>query len=347
MVAGNNGIKQAKAQAECVGPSKCKRADCESDDTSFFPKKACEELEVSMSFPTCWDGKNIDSDDHKSHVSYDLDGGEFGKFYPFLKCELRINILTIWSYKDGDCPESHPVKIPEIQLFFRIVPYSGGKHVFADGTSFFHADYFSGWEQEELQKVLDECKNDSDAALPDAWCEDHVTFRDAPKSFGDDEEDGDDNILKKLKKFQPPPFDTSTITTEKITNVKNLPRGPCTGTLIPGEDEDDDKEENDEEPCRDYDKKFELLDEDKRVTCQWAGLKPSQRCFLPVDDDDDSDVLDICPVTCETGCTPENNSGKFKVGKGSKKTCKWAEKKTKKKCRKYQVYANCPITCAK
>lgn len=33
-----------------------------------------------MSFPTCWDGKNIDSEDHKSHVSYDIDGGVFGMY---------------------------------------------------------------------------------------------------------------------------------------------------------------------------------------------------------------------------------------------------------------------------
>ena len=80
MVTGNNGMPEAKAGAECVGPSPCERADgCESDDTSFFPSTACAELEVSLSFPTCWDGINIDSENHRSHVSYDLDGGFYGK----------------------------------------------------------------------------------------------------------------------------------------------------------------------------------------------------------------------------------------------------------------------------
>ena len=55
---------------------------------------------------------------------------------------------------DGECPSSHPVKIPEIQFFFRIAPYSGGQHIFSDGTSVYHADYFSGWKQNELQNVL-------------------------------------------------------------------------------------------------------------------------------------------------------------------------------------------------
>ena len=149
---------------------------------------------------------NIDSDDHMSHVSYDDDGGRF----------------------DGECPESHPVKFPEIQFFFRIREYSGGTHEFADGTSFYHADYFSGWDVEELQEVLDTCENDSEAANPDAWCENFLTFRDTPKSFGDDE-----TIVAKLSLFQPEAFDVATITDEEIDNVSELPRGSCTGELIP------------------------------------------------------------------------------------------------------------------
>ena len=46
----------------------------------------------------CWDGKNIDSPDHSSHVSYP----ETGTF------ESR-----------GTCPSTHPVKIP--QLMFEII----------------------------------------------------------------------------------------------------------------------------------------------------------------------------------------------------------------------------------
>lgn len=85
-----------------------------------------------MVFPTCWNGVDNDSIDHMSHVSYDLEGGKF----------------------DGDCPDEFPVKLPEIHFYFRIVPYSGGAHIFSDGTSFFHSDYFSGWDSNELQIVL-------------------------------------------------------------------------------------------------------------------------------------------------------------------------------------------------
>ena len=100
---------------------------------------------------------------------------------------------------DGECPGTHPVRLPQIAVFTRIAPYAGGIHLFSDGTGYFHADYFSGWEAAQLQKVLDECENDSMQSAPDAWCEDHVTFRDAPKA--EDVEDGE--LRAKLEPFQP------------------------------------------------------------------------------------------------------------------------------------------------
>ena len=69
---------------------------------------------------------------------------------------------------DGDCPASHPIKLPEIHLYFRILGYDGGQHTFSDGSDIFHADYFSGWDAAELQKVLDECSN---CMRPPTWLE--------------------------------------------------------------------------------------------------------------------------------------------------------------------------------
>lgn len=42
---------------------------------------------------SCWDGKNLDSPDHKSHVAYP----ESGSFE-----------------SSGPCPASHPVKLPQV-----------------------------------------------------------------------------------------------------------------------------------------------------------------------------------------------------------------------------------------
>lgn len=44
-------------------------APCTGADTQEFPKQPCGGgWRVSLHFPSCWDGKNVDSPDHKSHV---------------------------------------------------------------------------------------------------------------------------------------------------------------------------------------------------------------------------------------------------------------------------------------
>lgn len=336
MVTGNNGMPGAKAGAECVNPYPCERDDgCESDDTSFFPSTACGELEVSLSFPTCWDGINVDSDDHQSHVSYDLDGGVF----------------------DGECPSSHPIKIPQIQLFFRILNYSGGKHIFADGTSFYHADYFSGWDDTFLQTVLDECFNDSEAAMPDAWCEDHVTFLDAPKFF--DENKDDAGIVSGLLPFQPDTFDTSTITTEEINGVTSLPRGACSGTLVPIDGTNPSPSPPTQPPinnnfCNDYDEKMEFSN-GSLLPCKWVRSKRPKlrraRCRKRTVDG--QLVSELCPVTCldasNPSCVPKDVDGKFPLQNGKLRSCNLVNTasrvRKKKLCKNYVMLANCPEAC--
>lgn len=284
MVAGRGGVEEARVNFECVGCVDNIANECMYTE---FPEESCDELEVSMAFPTCWDGVNLDSDDHESHVSYDIEGGIF----------------------DGECPSTHPIKFPEIQFFFRILPYPGGTHVFADGTSIYHADYFSGWDQNELQDVLDNCENDSDAAMPDAWCEDHVTFRDAPKVFGED-----DNIVSKLENFQPDPFDVTTITDETIDNISELVRGACTGTLKPAE-----------ESCSDSLFKFKIINNNgRRINrkCNWVAKNPT-RCNL--------DGVDThCPNTCNSCGTCIDAESRFKFDRNGRRItrdCKWVAKK--------------------
>ena len=48
----------------------------------------------------------------------------------------------------------------------------------------FHSDYFSGWDETELQNVLDNCDNPSEAANPDAFCSNWLTFRGKGKEEG-------------------------------------------------------------------------------------------------------------------------------------------------------------------
>jgi len=68
-------------------------APCDSNDTAEFPNKPCPGgIRATVIFPSCWDGKNFDSADHKSHVAY-----------------------APGSALAGDtCPSTHPVRIPQV-----------------------------------------------------------------------------------------------------------------------------------------------------------------------------------------------------------------------------------------
>ena len=114
----------------------------------------------------------------------------------------------------------------------------------------FHSDYFSGWDETELQRVLDNCDNPSEAANPDAYCSDWLTFRGKGKTEGVQVDDFD--IREDLEKIQPAPIDIQgTISPEQVTNVAEVPRGTCTGTLLPdtntGETSQEDSQENSQE----------------------------------------------------------------------------------------------------
>jgi hypothetical protein len=94
--------------------------------------------------PRCWDGKNLDSPNHRDHVGY-------------------------WAY-DGNtgqpsCPATHPYVIPEF-LLGAWYPSTAGMHLSCDsmvpnkpaGTCF-HADYFEGWDPTVKAMWTDNCIN--------------------------------------------------------------------------------------------------------------------------------------------------------------------------------------------
>ena len=88
-------------------------------------------LRVYVTFPQCWDGKNIDTTDHRAHV-----------IYP----------------PQSRCPQSHPYKIPEIAIsaFFSLDDnFFAGKWRLASDEmmpgaaagSTLHMDYWEAWSQ--------------------------------------------------------------------------------------------------------------------------------------------------------------------------------------------------------
>lgn len=53
-------------------------------------------VRTQINFPTCWDGKNVDTPNHKDHVRYAINAS-FGNF-------------------GQGCPSTHPVQLPLLFL---------------------------------------------------------------------------------------------------------------------------------------------------------------------------------------------------------------------------------------
>jgi len=102
------------------------------------PPKDCardEALVLRINFPNCWDGKRLDSPDHKSHVAY--------------------------SWVDGTketCPRTHPVGIAALNIGVRWLPAPTGRLTLASGSIFSaHTDWWNSWQQHKLRRLVDDC----------------------------------------------------------------------------------------------------------------------------------------------------------------------------------------------
>jgi hypothetical protein len=84
-----------------------------------------QELVLQVNFPNCWDGVRLDSDDHKSHMTYAVS---------------RV------------CPASHPVAVPELRMIVRYPSVAGDAELASGGEYSAHADFVNSWDQSELER---------------------------------------------------------------------------------------------------------------------------------------------------------------------------------------------------
>ncbi|KAB5539308.1 hypothetical protein GE09DRAFT_313649 [Coniochaeta sp. 2T2.1] len=110
--------------------------------TGGFPNYTCPGgLQIRARFPSCWDGKNADSADHRSHLAY-----------PSLM-------------DNGACDEEHPVRIMALlyEVTFAVDRFD---HLRKPGDQPFvlsngdptghgwHADFLNGWDEELLRAAI-------------------------------------------------------------------------------------------------------------------------------------------------------------------------------------------------
>ena len=136
MIAGNS--KSTVPQAEGLVRFTCNE-DYNTRKQNIPACKSGETMEELLEFPHCWDGVNLDSPDHKSHMAEQTSSG---------------------------CPASHPVLIPEITYNVHYTVGAGGTSKwrlasdnYAGGTggNSFHGDWMNGWDENFSTAFTNNC----------------------------------------------------------------------------------------------------------------------------------------------------------------------------------------------
>jgi hypothetical protein len=90
-------------------------------------------LRLHIRFPECWDGRQLDSADHQSHMAYATRSG---------------------------CPSTHPVEVPQITQIYRYPTLGGeGFSLASGGVYSAHADFMNAWKPGALRRLVDGCLN--------------------------------------------------------------------------------------------------------------------------------------------------------------------------------------------
>ncbi|RAH65543.1 DUF1996 domain-containing protein [Aspergillus aculeatinus CBS 121060] len=109
---------------------------------TYLDEHCTEGVRFELMFPSCWNGKDIDTPDHKSHLAY-----------PSL-------------VMDGECPKGFEHRL--VSLFYESIwdtyafKSKKGNFVLANGdpTGYgYHGDFMYGWDSQVLQQAVDTCTN--------------------------------------------------------------------------------------------------------------------------------------------------------------------------------------------
>ena len=160
MIAGDHSTQPGQTQSTSVVRWHCQ--SWESDDaenpvfSATIPEcEAPDRVRMDIFFPSCWNGVDLDSADHKSHMAYPVNAG---------------------GPEGTHCPDSHPVPIvrPSYHYAFGVKPEvydpqtqsSRGWRLASDmydvnmttpGGLSLHGDWFNGWHPQIMSLILEGC----------------------------------------------------------------------------------------------------------------------------------------------------------------------------------------------
>ncbi len=138
----------------------CITSTTPNPNPSTWPAKPCLDIKTAdgktipgwinmdVNMPQCWDGVNLDSADHKSHMAYPSAANKTANY----------------------CPATHPIAIPKIDMQIRYQPPPNGdvskwrlsSDMYPDtspGGYSGHGDWFNGWKPEIIDLIVKKCLN--------------------------------------------------------------------------------------------------------------------------------------------------------------------------------------------
>lgn len=91
-------------------------------------------LGVQVNFPDCWNGRDLDSSNHRSHLRYSA---------------------------RGRCPASHAEPLPrlELRVTWPVRPQPGQVSLASGAPYTMHADFWNTWQQRRLRALVNRCLN--------------------------------------------------------------------------------------------------------------------------------------------------------------------------------------------
>ncbi|OAP64637.1 hypothetical protein AYL99_00609 [Fonsecaea erecta] len=106
---------------------------------TFLDATCADGVRAEIMFPSCWNGKDLDSANHTTHVAYPD------------------------AIQNGRCPEGYPVHIPALfyETIYQTNLFNGteGEFTFANGdpTGYgYHGDFMCAWDDGVLQNAIDD-----------------------------------------------------------------------------------------------------------------------------------------------------------------------------------------------